>query len=361
MTDPSTDTAQSRTTPAKHVPVLLAEVLAALRPAAGEIYLDGTFGAGGYSRAILDGTICNVLALDRDPAALAAAAPLIAQYSGRLRVVEAPFSTLDRVAQIYETPEGQPVGKVLVDGVVLDIGVSSMQLDQAERGFSFQTDGPLDMRMSQGGRFAGPSAADIVNTLDADDLADIFYRLGDEKRSRQIARAIVMDRDAEPFTHTLQLADLVTRLLKTKKIDGRHAATRVFQALRIYVNDELGELVLALSAAERVLKPGGRLVVVTFHSLEDAIVKRFFRARTGRESKGSRHGPLNAGPQTPPSFQFVNHRPVNPSETEIARNPRSRSARLRSAVRTENAAWDLSAEDLAFPRLPGLAGRTQTL
>jgi 16S rRNA (cytosine1402-N4)-methyltransferase len=351
MTDPSSDAPQSELDPAQHVPVLLDEVLEALRPAAGEIYLDGTFGAGGYSRAILDGTTCNVLALDRDPAVIVAARPLIERYGGRLRVVEAPFSTLDHVAQVYETPEGQPLAPVFIDGVVLDIGVSSMQLDQPERGFSFQTDGPLDMRMSQGGRFAGPSATDIVNTLDADDLADIFFRLGDEKRSRQIARAIVMDRDAEPFTHTLQLAGLVARILKTKKIDGRHAATRVFQALRIYVNDELGELVLALAAAERCLKPGGRLVVVTFHSLEDSIVKRFFRARTGRESKGSRHGPLNAEPQTPPSFQFVNHRPVNPSETEIARNPRSRSARLRSAVRTENPAWDVSPDDLAFPRL----------
>jgi 16S rRNA (cytosine1402-N4)-methyltransferase len=353
MTDPADnpDIPAPETSAKPHIPVLLDEVLEALRPTAGETYIDGTFGAGGYSTATLNAADCAVLGLDRDPTAIAAAQLLCHRYAGRLRVIEAPFSTLDHVAQVHETPEGQPLAPVFVDGVVLDIGVSSMQLDQAERGFSFQTDGPLDMRMSQGGRFAGPSAADIVNTLDADDLADIFFRLGDERRSRQIARAIVMDRDAEPFTRTLQLADLVSRILKTKKIDGRHAATRVFQALRIYVNDELGELVLALAAAERCLKPGGRLVVVTFHSLEDAIVKRFFRARTGRESKGSRHGPLNSEPQTLPSFQFVNHRPVNPSETEIARNPRSRSARLRSAVRTEHPAWDVSPDDLAFPRL----------
>jgi 16S rRNA (cytosine1402-N4)-methyltransferase len=336
-----------------HIPVLLDEVLAALMPSDGGVFIDGTFGAGGYTTAILDSAACTVLALDRDPRAVVAAAPLIAAYANRLTVVEAPFGTLDQVARIYETPEGQPVGPVFVDGVVLDIGVSSMQLDQAERGFSFQTDGPLDMRMSQGGRFAGPSAAEVVNTADADELADIFFHLGDERRARQIARAIVMDRDAEPFTRTLQLADLVSRILKTKKIDGRHAATRVFQALRIYVNDELGELAMALTAAERVLKPGGRLVVVTFHSLEDGLVKAFFRARTGRESKGSRHGPISAEPEIAPSFQFVNHRPVNPSETEIARNPRSRSARLRSAIRTAHPAWDFSLDELTFPRLKG--------
>jgi 16S rRNA (cytosine1402-N4)-methyltransferase len=337
-----------------HIPVLLEEVLMALEPRAGETYIDGTFGAGGYSTAILDAAACHVLALDRDVTAVRAADAVTARYPNRLTVVEAPFSTLDDVSRVYlSTDKTETAASVFSppSGVVLDIGVSSMQLDQPARGFSFQTDGPLDMRMSQGGTFAGPSAADVVNSASADDLADIFFHLGDERRARQIARAIVMDRDAEPFTHTLQLADLVSRILKTKKIDGRHAATRVFQALRIYVNDELGELVLALSAAERILPPGGRLVVVSFHSLEDSIVKKFFRARTGREAKGSRHGPLSSAPSVSPSFQFVNHRPVNPSETEIARNPRSRSARLRSAVRTEHAVWDISADDLAFPRL----------
>jgi 16S rRNA (cytosine1402-N4)-methyltransferase len=341
-------------TPRPHTPVLLDEVLAALHVQAGETYIDGTFGAGGYSSAILDAAACTVLALDRDITAVRAAQSVCARYLNRLTVVEAPFSTLDEVARVYlSTAATDTAPSVFAppDGVVLDIGVSSMQLDQPARGFSFQTDGPLDMRMSQGGKLAGPSAADIVNSASADELADIFFHLGDERKSRQIARAIVMDRDNEPFTRTLQLADLVSRILKTKKIDGRHAATRVFQALRIYVNDELGELVLALAAAERVLKPGGRLVVVTFHSLEDSIVKNFFRARTGRVAKGSRHGPMSIEPDTPPSFQFVNHRPVNPSDTEIARNPRSRSARLRSAVRTSQAAWPLSADDLAFPRL----------
>lgn len=369
-----------------HTPVLLAEVLAALKPRNSETYIDGTFGAGGYSSAILDSADCRVIALDRDPTAIAAAAPLIARYAGRLHIVELPFSRMDEsvgptraipgeanpsqasTIERWPSPLGEKMSERQVegqwsrreweqspdhasgsaardirepkaatepifDGVVLDIGVSSMQLDQPERGFSFQHDGPLDMRMSQTGPHAGASAADIVNTMEADALADILYRYGEERRSRHIARAIVMDRVKVPFTRTKQLADLVARVLKAPKIDGRHAATRTFQALRIYVNDELGELQRGLEAAERILKPGGRLVVVTFHSLEDRIVKEFLRTRSGRVSHGSRHAPavVDAGPA--PTFKLEIARAIAPGDAESATNPRSRSARLRWAIR----------------------------
>jgi 16S rRNA (cytosine1402-N4)-methyltransferase len=333
-----------------HVPVLLDEVVAAVAPAAGATIIDGTFGAGGYSTAFLDAAACNVLALDRDVTAVRAAAAMCERYPNRLTVVMAPFSTLDSVARDYlSTDSTETTASVFTwpDAVVLDIGVSSMQLDQPARGFSFQTDGPLDMRMSD----TGPTAADVVNTASADELADIFFHLGDERQARKIARAIVHDRVSRPFTTTLQLAGLVARLLKTPKIDGRHAATRTFQALRIHVNDELGELGRGLCAAERCLKPGGRLAVVTFHSLEDAIVKRFFRTRSGREAKGSRHSPVQdaAGPAA--SFMADSHKPTSPSAAEVARNPRARSARLRWAIRTDAAAWPEDLDDLGVPRL----------
>jgi 16S rRNA (cytosine1402-N4)-methyltransferase len=337
------------TTPtvAPHCPVLLAEVLAAVAPAAGERIIDATFGAGGYSGAILDAADCEVFAFDRDPTAIAAAAPLVARYAPRLRLVEETFADMERaLADELRLAEV----RACVDAVVLDIGVSSMQIDAPERGFSFQHDGPLDMRMSRGGRLAGPSAADVVNTASETELADIFFHLGEERKARLIARAIVKDRvERKPFTRTAELASLVQRLLKAPKIDGRHAATRTFQALRIHVNDELGQLARALSAAERLLKPGGRLAVVTFHSLEDRIVKRFLQVRTGRLPRGSRHLPVAADAGPAPSFRFVNHRSVNPSEQEIASNPRARSARLRWAVRTGAGAF---AEDLADLELP---------
>ena len=324
----TTDTpVQTEAPKSPHLPVMLAEVLAALAPQDGELIIDGTFGAGGYSRAILASAGCRVLALDRDPTALAAAEPLIAEFGDHLKLVGMPFSHLQEAVQSLAQP-------ATVDGVVLDIGVSSMQIDQPERGFSFQNDGPLDMRMSQTGPYAGPSAADVVSTFDADPLADILFQFGEERRSRQIARAIVMDREKVPFTTTKQLADLICRVLKTPKIDGRHSATRTFQALRIYVNDELGELRRGLAAAERILRPGGRLVVVTFHSLEDRIVKDFFRTKSGRTPQGSRHGPALATVEAAATFDLPVARAVAPSDQECAINPRARSARLRWGVRT---------------------------
>ena len=326
---------------------MLAEVLVALKPAAGEVYVDGTFGAGGYSTAILNAADCRVLALDRDITAVRAAAPICARFSNRLTVVQAPFSTLDEVAGVYETPDGQPrTTHGFVDGVVLDIGVSSMQLDQPERGFSFQADGPLDMRMSAptdpltGGPThvtPGPTAAEFLNTADEAAIANVIFQLGEEKRSRAIARAICQDRTATPFSTTLQLARLVSRVMGGRREDGRHPATRTFQALRIHVNDELGELALGLAAAERILKPGGRLVVVSFHSLEDRIAKQFFASRSGREASGSRHLPPSGEKKSAPSFRFVNQRPLTPSQPELDSNPRARSARLRAGTRTEAA------------------------
>ena len=316
---------------ARHVPVLLSQVLAHLNPQDGEAYIDGTFGAGGYTRAILEAARCRVLAIDRDPTAVARADELCTEFPGRLIAVEAPFGTLDDVA---EKKSFAPV-----DGVVLDIGVSSMQLDEPERGFSFQADGPLDMRMSR----HGATAADVVNGTDEETLARIIYVLGEERRSRAIARAIVAARAEAPLRTTKALADLVARVLGGRKVDGRHPATRTFQALRIYVNDELGELARGLGAAERCLKPGGRLVVVTFHSLEDRIVKRFLAERAGKEARGSRHLPEQSIKSERPSFRIVNPRPLTPSKGELQVNPRARSARARVAVRTEAPAWPLDA------------------
>jgi 16S rRNA (cytosine1402-N4)-methyltransferase len=305
------------------MPVLLAEVLHALAPRAGGLYLDGTFGAGGYTRALLAAADCRVLALDRDPTAIAGGQALVAEANGRLMLAEAEFSAMEEVAA-----ERSLAG---FDGIVLDIGVSSMQLDQAARGFSFRFDGPLDMRMAQGGALEGESAADIVNTASETRLADIFYHYGEERLSRLIARAIVTDRKATPFTSTRQLADLIGRIVRTRPGDI-HPATRTFQALRIAVNDELGELARALHAAERLLKPGGRLVIVSFHSLEDRIAKVFFAARSGRGG-GSRHAPVMAAPVA--TFRIEGKWPVTAGEAELVANPRSRSAKLRMAIRTE--------------------------
>lgn len=316
--------------PVRHIPVLRDEAVEALKPRSGGVYLDGTFGAGGYTRAILATPGAEVIGLDRDPSAIAAGYPLVAEADGRLTLVEARFSQLDR--------EAQALGRAPLDGVVLDIGVSSMQFDEAERGFSFRFDGPLDMRMS--GR--GPSAADLVNTADEETLADILYFYGEERASRRIARAIVADRATTPFVSTAQLAAMIARVAPSRMRDI-HPATRSFQALRIAVNDELGELLSALEAAERVLKPGGRLSVVTFHSLEDRIVKQFLAHRSGRGAARSRLLPGEPAPE-PATFEVGPGQPATPGEDEIAANPRARSAKLRFATRTEAAARGRDAE-----------------
>lgn len=324
-------------TDARHLPVMLAEVLAALEPAAAETHLDGTFGAGGYSRAILDAADCEVVALDRDPSAVAAAFDMVQAYRGRLTVVEERFSRL------ADALDG--LGIEALDGVTLDVGVSSMQLDRGERGFSFRQDGPLDMRM--GGE--GPSAADLVAGLEEKELAAVLRTLGEERRAGAVARAVCAARAEEPIVDTLRLARIVERTIG-RATDPIHPATRTFQALRIAVNDELGELARALFAAEKRLKPGGRLVVVSFHSLEDRIVKTFLADRSRTLPGGSRHMPQ--APVPPATFELLTHGAQKPSDAETARNPRARSARLRAAVRTDAPAREGDAFAFGVPRLP---------
>jgi 16S rRNA (cytosine1402-N4)-methyltransferase len=318
--------------PARHVPVLLNEVLAALEAKTGELVVDGTFGAGGYTRAILEAG-ASVVAIDRDPDAIAAGRAMEQASGGRLTLVEAPFSRLDEHARD-------------ADGVVLDIGVSSMQLDQAERGFSFRNDGPLDMRMAQ----EGLSAADVVNRFKAGDLARIFGFLGEERHAGRIARMIEKRRATRPFERTRDLAEAIADHVGRNPKDKIHPATRVFQALRIFVNDELGELAAALFAAERALKPGGRLVVVTFHSLEDRIVKRFIADRSGKAA-GSRHMPETL--EKAPTFRKLGGA-VAPSEAETEANPRARSAKLRAALRTDAAPRAAEFSIFGLPKLPDI-------
>jgi 16S rRNA (cytosine1402-N4)-methyltransferase len=317
----------------RHIPVMLAEVLTHLAPAPGQIIVDGTFGAGGYSGAILDAG-AEVIGLDRDPTAIAAAQPLVDRYEGRLTLHQTKFSALDKFA-----PEAG------LDGVVLDIGVSSMQIDEADRGFSFQRNGPLDMRMSN----AGVSAADVVNRAKVSDLTRIFGFLGEERQAGRIARAIEKRRVDKPFETTRDLAGMIEIVTPRKMTDKIHPATRVFQALRIFVNNELGELASALFAAERALKPGGRLVVVSFHSLEDRMVKRFFADRAGKAS-GSRH--LPEVHQAPEIFKLTSKQAVLASEAEAEINPRARSAKLRGGIRT---AAKAAKPDLGIFDLPNLA------
>lgn len=308
-----------------HIPVLLDEVISALSPLDGETFLDGTFGAGGYSRAILSTADCSVIGLDQDPSAIAGGRALVREAGGRLRLVEGRFSQMVRHCKDLDV--------AALDGVVLDIGVSSMQLDRAARGFSFQHNGPLDMRMSQ----SGPTAADLVNGLDEKEIATVLWRFGEERKSRRIARAIVERRVTRPFKETLDLAGVIETILPRRGGDKIHPATRTFQALRIYLNDELGELLTGLNGATSLLRPGGRLVVVCFHSLEDRIVKRFLRLASGRVSNQSRHLP-DVNKEEPPHYEIINPKAVKAKEREINANPRARSALLRAARRTDAAA-----------------------
>ena len=328
---------------ARHLPVMLAEVVANLAPRDGGIYVDGTFGAGGYTRAILKAAECRVIAIDRDPSAIAGGGALTMEFPGRLTISQDRFGNLDQVAAMLDAPQ--------VDGVVLDIGVSSMQIDEGERGFSFRRDGPLDMRMSSD----GISAADMVMKLSETELANLIFRFGEERHSRAVAKAILVARAVAPIERTLQLADIVSKVVWAKPHEP-HPATRTFQALRIAVNDELGELARALSAAERILKPGGRLVVVTFHSLEDRIVKNFLTNRA-KSAAGSRHQP--AIQNAPPSFKLVVKGAAEASEDEVSVNPRSRSAKLRAAERTDAPAREAGDLSSYLPPLPDFDTRSR--
>lgn len=322
--------------PSPHIPVLLGPLIQAIAPVRG-IWLDGTFGAGGYTRALLEAGAGRVLAVDRDPMVFERAESWAYKHGERLVLIAGEFAQLDMLADRH--------GALPLDGVVLDLGVSSMQIDEADRGFSFTQDGPLDMRMSQ----SGTSAADIVNRAKDSELADILYNYGEERASRRIARAIVKAREAAPITTTGQLADIVKSCLPRAKPGQSHPATRSFQALRIAVNDELRQLVDGLEAAERALAPGGLLAVVTFHSIEDRIVKRFIQARSGGGGRGSRYQPeLEV---EVPRFERLSRKAVTADEQELAVNPRSRSAKLRVARRLDAPASDVDREGLGLPDL----------
>jgi 16S rRNA (cytosine1402-N4)-methyltransferase len=303
-----------------HVPVMLEEVLASLQPRSGAIYLDATFGGGGYAAAILGAADCTLWALDRDPDAIARGAALAAAHPGRLHLLHARFG--DMVQTLAER------GVDSLDGVVMDLGVSSFQIDQAERGFSFRADGPLDMRMDR----AGPSAADLVNTLPERELTSIIAEFGEERHARRVARAILRERAAAPIATTAQLAAIV-RGAVPRDPSGLDGATRSFQALRIAVNDELGEIERGLRAAEGLLAPGGRLVVVSFHSLEDRLVKRAMVQAAGRAGAASRHDPAALLPRPVADYALLTPRALRPGEAECAANPRARSARLRAMQR----------------------------
>jgi 16S rRNA (cytosine1402-N4)-methyltransferase len=342
-----------------HTPVMLGEVIEALNPRDGAIYLDGTFGAGGYAEAILAAADCRVWGIDRDPEAVARGQALAARHPQRLKLIHGRFGAMDSLLGARQV--------FAVDGIALDLGVSSMQLDQAERGFSFRAEGPLDMRMGRGLEGsaaggtddgegdAGPSAAEAVNELSEAELADIIHHYGEERRARQVARAIVAARREQPIEDTARLAGIVRAAVRSASKGrgkskgarpGIDPATRTFQALRIHVNDELGELDRGLHAAERLLAPGGRLAVVSFHSLEDRAVKTFLRTRSGAGPGGSRHRP-EAAARRDPTFLPLFRGACRPSQAETASNPRARSARLRAAERTVAAAWNGKTDDLA--------------
>lgn len=312
-----------------HIPVLINSILKACGPIEGR-WLDGTFGAGGYTKQLLDAGADHVMGVDRDPLAFELAEPWVGDYGDRITLQQGVFSRMDEYAQN-------------LDGVVLDLGVSSMQLDLAERGFSFMRDGPLDMRMSQD----GPSAADIVNTAEEGMLANILFHYGEERASRRIATEILREREIEPITTTLRLAGIIEGCLPRSKPGQSHPATRSFQAIRIAVNDEYGELFRGLMAAERALKPSGQLAVVTFHSVEDRMVKRFLTARSGAGGNANRYAPeLNV---VPAQFTVWSRKAIGPDEQELQDNPRSRSAKLRVAVRTDAPAGEVDAKSIGMP------------
>jgi 16S rRNA (cytosine1402-N4)-methyltransferase len=329
--------------PAHHIPVLLDEVVSALCVKEGGVYLDGTFGAGGYTQALL-ARGAEVIALDRDPQAIAGGQSLLAASGGRLRLVEGRFGELDRLARALSFEQ--------LDGIVLDIGVSSMQIDEAARGFSLRHDAPLDMRMGGQGR----TAADILAEDDEETIANILFHYGEERAARRIARAVVVDRPTAPYVSTLQLAEMIARVAPAKPGELTHPATRSFQALRIAVNDELGELARGLFASEAMLAPEGRLVVVTFHSLEDRIVKQFFARRSGRGQAASRLLPGEPVPAAP-TFTTSAGQPIGPGERERLENPRSRSAKLRFGQRTNAAARGVDADILELTSLPRVRQR----
>ena len=308
-------------TAAAHIPVMRDEMLLALRPGDGRVYLDGTFGAGGYAKAILEAADCTLFALDRDPDAIARGAALSRDCRDRLTLIQGRFGDMRRLLEAAGAPA--------LNGIVLDLGLSSPQIDNPARGFSFRADGPLDMRMAD----SGPTAADVVNSFEEQALADTLRQLGEERHARRIAKAIVAARVAAPIATTLRLARII-RDATPRSRDGIDPATRTFMALRIQVNDELGELERGLAAAEALLAPGGRLVVVSFHSLEDRRVKNFLRARSAAAPRASRHAPETRASRAP-SFRLIQRRALKPGAAEIAANPRARSARLRAAERTD--------------------------
>ena len=310
-----------------HVSVMLNEVVSTLAPKDGEVYVDGTFGYGGYTRAFLESADCTVIAIDRDPSAKLRADEMKAEFGERLIFVHGRFGDALELVK--------SAGYQQVDGFVLDIGVSSMQIDQAERGFSFRFDGPLDMRMDTS---SGETAAHIVNTYEEEDIANLIYKYGEDRKSRIIARALVKERDIAPIDTTTRLAEIIRAVIYKSPKDKIDPATRTFQALRIAVNDELGELEQGLAAAEELLKEGGRLVVVSFHSLEEGIVKSFLYERSGKTPAPSKYLPVSAT-ETLPSFILSPRKPLDPTDAEIQQNPRSRSARLRGALRTSSPAW----------------------
>ena len=313
-------------TSAPHLSVMPNEVLEYMAPKDGEVYVDGTFGAGGHTKSLLEAANCKVFAIDRDPTVGVYVSTLSKEFDGRIEFLQGCFGDMEELLKAKGVSE--------VDGILLDIGVSSMQIDTPERGFSFSNDGPLDMRMGD----SGTSASDFINSAEEREIADILFKYGGEKKSRKIAKAIVMARSEEPITRTAQLVEIIRNAVKVYN-DTINPATRTFQALRMWVNDELGELERSLRAAENLLSPGGRLVVITFHSGEDSIVKEFLNKRSGKARGFSRHQPIPVSDDVPPTFSTMASKAIAPSKDEVFDNPRARSAKLRAAKRLDSPSW----------------------